>query len=101
MSIEKEIRKKIKKAFFCPRKETERSRFNKELPEFIDKAKFLEEKLKPGEKLPVGVEKNELFSSTPYAIYLELHKKGEKPERVLVLNCLGGISYQFKYFQGP
>lgn len=94
MPIEKDINEAIEKNF----PEIDKT---KSLPEFIDRAKFLEEKLKPGEKLPVGVEKNELFSPFPYAIYLELRKKGEKPERVLVLNCLGGISYQFKYFQGP
>lgn len=74
--------------------------FHKNLLKFIDRAKYLEERLKEGEKLSIGVDERK-FSGVEF-IYLELHKTEGKPEKVATLNCLG-ITYQrdiFKYY-GP
>ena len=88
MPVEKEIRKATKKF-----------ELKKNIPEFIDRAKFLEERLKKGEKLSIEVSEDELVGPASYTVHLELHKKGEKPERVANLGCLGRMSYRFDLFK--
>ncbi len=93
MSIEKEINKAIKKFAF-----------NKNLLEFIDRAKYLKERLKKGESLSVEVDECELDVSGPahYTIdfiYLELHRKKGKPERAATLDCLGYVTYKMHLFK--
>ena len=83
MPIEKDVRRAI-----------EKFTFNKSLPEFIDRAKFLEERLKEGEKLSVGIDKFG-FSDAPKAtnfVYLELQKT-EGKQRVAILSHVGEIAY--------
>ena len=85
MPIEEDIKKAIKKFTF-----------NKNLLEFIDRAKYLEERLKEGENILVKLDEHKL--SGIEFIYLELHKTEGKPEKVASLNCLG-IRYKFDLFK--
>ncbi|GAH66165.1 unnamed protein product [marine sediment metagenome] len=85
MPIEKDIIEKIK-----------RFTFNKNLLEFIDRAKYLEERLKEGENILVKLDEHKL--SGIEFIYLELHKTEGKPEKVVSLNCLG-IRYKSDFFK--
>ena len=91
MPIEEDIRESIQKFTF-----------NKNLPEFIDMAKYLEGRLKEGENLLIGVDERELIGPANYTadfIYLELQKTEGKPGRVATLNCLGDITYNVYIFK--
>jgi len=85
MPIEKDIRESIKKFTF-----------HKNLLEFIDRAKYLEERLKEGEDILVKLDEHKL--SGIEFIYLELHKTEGKPKKVVTLNCLG-ITYSVDLFK--
>jgi hypothetical protein len=92
MSIEEDIRKAL-----------EKFTFNKNLPEFIDMAKHLEERLKKGESILVKVDKRGLVGLTDHTvdfIYLELHKIEGRPEGAASLDCLGDIAYRNDIFRG-
>lgn len=91
MSIEKDIKETLKKLTFF-----------KNLPEFTDRAKFLEGRLKEGESLSVGVDELQLIGparETADFIYLELHRTEGKPERAVTLDCLGGMTYIVDIFK--
>jgi len=91
MPIEEDIRKAL-----------EKFTFNKKLPEFIDRAKYLEERLKEGEHLLVKIGKLETFDPTPYIVYnifLELHKTKGKPRKVITINRLGDLKYKNDLFK--
>jgi len=85
MPIEEDIKEAIKKFTF-----------HKNLLEFIDRAKYLEERLKEGENILVKLDEHKL--SGIEFIYLELHNKEGKPRRVATLNCLG-IRYKSDLFK--
>lgn len=66
--------------------------FNKKLPEFIDRAKFLEERLKEGQKLFIAISKHNLLPILyEYSIYLELHELGKYPRRMIYIDGLGKL----------
>ena len=88
MPIEENIRKALKKVSF-----------NKNLPEFIDRAKYLEEKLKEGENLLIGLKLSGSALGAANFIYLELHNKEGEPKRVVTLDCLGDITYSVDIFK--
>ena len=91
MSIEEDINEAIKKLTFF-----------KNLPEFKDRAKYLEERLKEGESLLIKVDEHKLTGPADYTadfIYLEFYKAEEKPEKVLSLNCLGDVLYGMDLFK--
>lgn len=94
MSIEEEINEAVKKFMF-----------NKRLPEFIDRAKYLEKKLKKGEYLLVKEGKSEHSGGQRVPdivdfIYLKLYRPREIVD-ALSLDCLGDLSWNknlFKYY---
>jgi len=91
MSIEEDIIGAIK-----------RFTFNKKLPEFIDRAKYLEERLKEGENLSVRIGKHGTFGPTSYNVYtisLELHKTEGKLRRVVRIDSLGNLKYRIDLFK--
>lgn len=83
--------------------------FFKNLPEFIDRAKYLERRLKEGEKLLFGVDKFEIrdpSQETADFIYLDIKRtEGKlKRERVVTFTCLGDMIYKtdiFKDYRPP
>jgi len=94
MPIEEDIIEKIK-----------RFAFNKKLPEFIDRAKYLEGRLKEGEGLLVRKGWLKTRGPTcwnPCIIYLELHKPEGKPKRkrVVTIHCSGEeLTYNVDLFK--
>lgn len=91
MPIEEDIRESIRKLTFL-----------KNLPEFTDRAKHLEERLKSGEKLLVVLDEYQLVGPANYTadfIYLEFYKAEGKPEKVLSINCLGDVLYKGGLFE--
>ena len=92
MPIEEDIRKAL-----------ERLIFNKKLPEFIDRAKYLEERLEEGEHLLIKIGKLETFDPTLYIVYnifLELHTTKGKPRKVITIDPLGDLKYRNDLFKG-
>ncbi|HUW43412.1 MAG TPA: hypothetical protein VMV95_00405 [Bacillota bacterium] len=88
MPIEKEIKDAAKEL-----------QFFKNLPEFINRAKYLKGKLKPGETLSFGTDGLRNFNYSAEFIYLEIHKKEGKPERPLSIDCLGDIHLDHYLFE--
>ena len=90
MTIEEDINEALKKLSLF-----------KKLPEFIDKAKYLEGRLKKGERLSIRRDEFKLVDPTGHIvdyIYLELRKKGEEPEEILTLTCLGDMIGAYENF---
>ena len=90
MPIEEDIRKAL-----------EKFTFNKNLPEFIDRAKFLAGRLKEGEKLLAGLDKFGLTGPHYLTdhIYLDLNRREGRRQRVATIDCLGEIRYREDIFQ--
>ena len=89
MSKEKDIKKVIK-------------RLDKNLLEFIDRAKYLEGRLKEGESLLDGIDELKLGNHIPdtaRVIYLEIHRTKGRSERVATINCLGEMTYRIDIFK--
>jgi hypothetical protein len=89
MTIEEDVEKRIKKFAF----------FNN-LPEFIDRAKFLEGRLKKGKSLLIGVSKRELKGSSDSLdyIYFGVYTE-EKFIEAITLDCLGRMAYNADFFK--
>jgi len=98
MSIEEDIKKAAGK--LESNKNFDNEEFNKDLPEFIDRAKYLKRRLKKRERLSVGVDKFGLhnFSMDTDFIYLELHKT-EGKQKMVALSCLGELAYIVDFFK--
>lgn len=89
MSIEQDIVKTIMK-----------STFNKKLPEFIDRAKFLEKRLKEGEQLFFQLTEYKAFiTDYSYYIGLDLHKRGIEPRTVIFIGGDGKLRYEKDLFK--
>ena len=79
----------------------QRLTFNRRLPEFIDRAKYLEGKLQEGEYLTVEMEDLELRDmarSSADRMVLDLYGRKEKPVRAVTLDSLGTISWSDDLF---
>ncbi len=64
--------------------------FDEKLPEFIDRAKYLEERLKEGQKIFVEI-KGDKAPLHIYAIHLEIHELGEYPRKIIYIDTLGKL----------
>ncbi|TET77437.1 MAG: hypothetical protein E3J41_07110 [Candidatus Cloacimonadota bacterium] len=77
-------------------------RLDKNLLEFIDRAKYLKGRLKEGESFLDGIDEPKLgnyIPDTARVIYLEIHRTKGRSERVATINCLGNITYSVDIFK--
>lgn len=77
-------------------------RFYRRLPEFLDRVRYLESKLKKEEGEYLKIVETEDYADYTDAIGIKLLKKGAEESAaapVLRLNCLGEMTYSMEYFK--